>query len=584
MFTRITGRLVGLVLAAFTLTATTLAGPADQASPAAPAIETPTMRPYPERLRWWAEARFGIFVHWGPVSLKGTEISWSRANTNPKCPNRGPIPADVYDNLYKEFNPTNFDAGQWIGLVRAAGAGYMVLTAKHCDGFLLWHSKTSDYNIGSTPFRRDVCAELAKAARAQGVRLGWYFSPMDWRDPDFRSDRHAAFLGRMQAEVRELLSGYGPIDLLWFDWDGGEPLYDQARTYGLVRQLQPSIISNNRLDLGPDNSDRQILSTHADYYTPEQHVGAYDDQRPWESCMTLSSRNQWAWGGPTDGVKPFAACLAMLIGCAGGDGNLLLNVGPMPNGEIPSDQAARLKELGAWLAQYGESILGTRGGPFKPGGYGASTRKGNTIYLHIREWDQESLRLPPIAARVVSSRVVTGGTVAVKQSANGLDISVPAGDRQPLDTIVALELDGDALRLPALAVPSPRSLTARAKATASNVYQQQAAYGPDKAVDGSDETRWATDPGVESAWLEVDLGQPLTFRRAVVKQAYPELDRVRKFAIEFFEEGEWRACYRGGSLGARLNVRFEPVTAQRVRLNLIEATDGPTIFEFALFE
>ncbi|HRZ54632.1 MAG TPA: alpha-L-fucosidase, partial [Candidatus Paceibacterota bacterium] len=153
MFTRIKGRLVGLVLAAFTLTATALAGPADQASPAAPAIETPTVRPYSERLRWWAEARFGIFVHWGPVSLKGTEISWSRANTNPKCPNRGPIPADVYDNLYREFNPTNFDAGQWIGLTRAAGAGYMVLTAKHCDGFLLWHSKASDYNIGSTPFR-----------------------------------------------------------------------------------------------------------------------------------------------------------------------------------------------------------------------------------------------------------------------------------------------------------------------------------------------------------------------------------------------------------------------------------------------
>lgn len=413
--------------------------------------------------------------------------------------------------------------------------------------------------------------------------MGWYFSPMDWRDPDFRAERNAVFLGRMQTEVRELLSNFGRIDLLWFDWDGGDPLYDQERTYSLVRQLQPAIVINNRLDLGPGNSDRQILSTNADYYTPEQHVGDYDDQQPWESCMTLSSRNQWAWGGPTDGVKPFAACLGMLIGCAGGDGNLLLNVGPMPSGEIPPDQAARLKELGAWLAQYGESIYGTRGGPFKPGGYGASTRKGRTVYLHIREWDEDSLKLPPIAAKVHASRVLTGGKVVVEQTASGLDIFVPQDDRQPLDTIVALELDRDAVRLPALTVPSPAELTARAKATASNVYQQQAAFGPDKAVDGSDETRWATDAGVKSAWLEVDLGQPLTFRRAVVRQAYPELGRVRKFAIEYLVDSEWKACYQGDALGEKLNARFSPVTAQHVRLNIIEATDGPTIWEFALF-
>ena len=165
-----------------------------------------------------------------------------------------------------------------------------MLTAKHCDGFLLWHSQASDYNISRTPFGRDICAELAQAARAEGIRIGWYFSPMDWRDPDFRTARNAAFLGRMQAEMRELLGNYGPIDLLWFDWDGREPLYDQSQTYSIVKTFQPGIVVNNRLDLGPGNNDRQILSPNADYYTPEQHVGAYDDQRPWESCMTTSAR------------------------------------------------------------------------------------------------------------------------------------------------------------------------------------------------------------------------------------------------------------------------------------------------------
>ena len=553
---------------------------AEDASP--PGASTP--HPYPDYLQWWAEARFGLFIHWGPVSLKGTEISWSRANTNPKCPNHGNIAAEVYDNLYKDFKPTNFNAGQWVNIARAGGTKYMVLTAKHCDGFLLWHSKADSYNIAATPFRRDVCAELSAAARKGGMRIGWYFSPMDWRDPDFRTDRNAAFLGRMQAELRELLSNYGVIDLLWFDHDGHEALYDQATTYPLVTSLQPKMVINNRLDLSTGQGNRLILSTNADYYTPEQEVGAYDDQRPWESCMTLSSRNQWAWGGPTDGVKSLEACLAMLIGCAGGDGNVLLNVGPMPNGEIPADQVSRLKEIGAWLSKYGESIYGTRGGPFKPGDYGASTRKGKAIYVHIRDWDGDSLKLPPIPAKIVGSRVLTGGQVKVSQAATGIEISVPVSDRQPLDTIVALELDGEANRISALGVPGPVSLTTKAKATASNVFQKQTQHDAGKAVDGNSETRWATDTGTKSAWLEVDLGHRATFNRAVIKQAYPELGRVRKFAIEYLEGEHWKACYQGDKLGAKLDAKFAPVTAQRVRLNFTETTDGPTIWEFQLFE
>ncbi|MCL4180411.1 MAG: alpha-L-fucosidase [Verrucomicrobia bacterium] len=553
---------------------------------AAPADSSTTAlvpRPYPERLQWWAEGRFGMFVHWGPVSLKGTEISWSRANTNPNCPNRGDIPAEVYDNLYREFNPTEFDAAQWVGIARAAGAKYIVLTAKHCDGFLLWHSEASDYNIAATPFKRDICAELANAARAQGIRIGWYFSPMDWRDPDFRTERNAVFLGRMQAELRELLSNYGPIDLLWFDWDGREPLYDQAGTYALVKSLQPKAIINNRLDLGPTNSDRQILSPHAEYYTPEQHVGAYDDQRPWESCMTTSRKNQWAWGGAEDGVKSLDTCLGMLIRCAGGDGNVLLNVGPTPTGEIAPEQANLLKEMGVWLAKYGESIYSTRGGPFKPGDYGASTRKGHTIYLHVMEWIDDTVVLPAIPAKVTRSRVLGGGNVQVRQTTAGLEVSVPKGDRQPLDTIVALELDRSALELVAVDVPLPASLTTKAKATASNVYRGDAQYGAGQAVDGDRDTRWATDAGTTSAWLEVDFGRPTTFRRAVMRQAYPELQRVRKFAIEYWENGQWKAAHRGENPGGIFATSFDPVTASRARLNITEATDGPTFWEFQLF-
>lgn len=549
------------------------------------ALDSNLPRLYPSHIRWWAEGRFGMFIHWGPVSLKETEISWSRANTNPKCPNRGQIPAPVYDALYKQFNPTNFDATQWVAIAKAAGMKYMVLTAKHCDGFLLWDSKVDDHNIMHTPFKRDVCGELARAAHEQGMRIGWYFSPMDWRDPDCRNARNAQFVARIQAELRELLTNYGRIDLLWFDCDGREAPWDQAETYALVKELQPDIVINNRLDagLGVNPGAPDSIGPQADYYTPEQWIGGYEDQHPWESCMTTSRRGQWSWGGHADGVKAPQEILNMLVRCAGGDGNVLLNVGPMPDGEIAPEQAALVKGVGAWLATYGQSIYGTRGGPFKPGDYGVSTRKGNTIYVHLAEDTGETLRLPAIPAKVVRSYLLSGGEVELHQTPGGLTLSVAQKDRRPLYTVVALELDASALTIPAMDVPSVPSLTTKARATASNIFQGQAEYGPDKAVDGNSNTRWATDAGTKSAWLEVDLGAARTFGRGVINQAFPELHRVRKFAIEYWQEGQWKRCYAGENLGAKLTARFAPVTAQRVRLNITESTDGPTIWEFALF-
>ena len=410
-----------------------------QSQPSKDANAAEATRAREARVAWWRDARFGMFIHWGPVSLKGTEISWSRANSNPACPNKGPIPVEVYDNLYKQFNPTKFDAKGWVGLAQAAGMKYMVLTAKHCDGFCLWPTKTIDYHIGNTPFGRDVCGELAKAAHDAGMGIGWYYSPMDWRDPDFRSERNAAYVNRMQGQIKELLTNYGPIDLCWFDWDGREPLYDQPRTYALVRKLQPKILLTNRLDLGPGNNDRQILSPRADYYTPEQSIGNYDDQTPWETCMTLGT--QWAWK-PNDTIKSLKECVDILVRCAGGDGNLLLNVGPMPTGEIEPRQVEVLKQMGQWLAKCGQGIYGTRGGPFKPGKWGAATHKGKSVYVHILDASLDTVKLPAIKQKIAGSSVLTSGSATVKQTDQAIEISVPKADRQALDTIVVLTLEG----------------------------------------------------------------------------------------------------------------------------------------------
>jgi alpha-L-fucosidase len=545
----------------------------------------PLPKPYAEHLQWWGDARYGMFIHWGPVAFTEQEISWSRANTNPKCPNQGPTSAEVYDNLYKKFNPVKFDAKEWVKIAKAAGMKYMVLTAKHCDGFLLWDSKASDYNIMHTPFKRDVCKELADAAHEAGMKIGWYYSPMDWKNPDCRSENNGRFVKQIQAELTELLTNYGKIDLLWFDTDGEPAPWDQKNTYAIIKKLQPDIVINNRLDLQepgqPTAHQPESIHENADYYTPEQFIGGFDIRHPWESCMTTSRKNQWSWGGDKDGAKTFAECLEMLVVCAGGDGNVLLNVGPKPDGEIPPEQVKLIEEVGAWMARNGESIYGTRGGPFKPGDYGVSTRKGKTIYVHIRKWVGDSVKLPAISAKVVGSRTLTGGKADVRQTAEGIEISVPEKDRQPLDTIVALELDGRAIGIPAVEVPRPVSLSEKAKAAASNVYFNQAEYGPAKAVDGNPATRWAADANVHQAWIELDLGKPMTFKNASISEAFP--NRVQKFELQRWDGGGWKTFLEGTTLGQSWTKNFAPVTADRVRLNVLEATDGPTIWEFQLF-
>jgi len=538
----------------------------------------------PESLQSWRDARFGMFIHWGPVSVTEKEISWSRANTNPKCPNEGPTPAEVYDNLFKTFNPLKFNAKEWVAIARASGMKYMILTAKHCDGFLLWDSKADDYNIMNTPFKRDVCAELASAAHEAGMKIGWYFSPMDWCDPDCRNAKNAGFVKRMQAEITELLSNYGKIDILWFDTDGKSAPWDQENTYKLVRKLQPDIVINERLDIGDQGGwNEGVIGPWADFHTPEQTVGKFD-QRPWESCMTVSKRNQWSWGGSGDGVKSFGQCLNMLIRCAGGDGNMLLNVGPTPDGSIAPEQVSLIREMGAWLAKNGKTIYGTRGGPWKQGNFGVSTNRGKTVYLHILKRSGDILELPAIPAKIVSANAFGGGKIEVVQKDNRLMITLPPANENVKDQIIVMELDRLVSEIAPIDAKFPTYAVSNGKkATASNIYQGLATYNAGKVCDDDEETRWATDNGVHSAWLEVDLGKPAEIGRTLIKQAFPELKRIRKYSIEYWSGSQWKPCFEGENLPETLDTTFKPFTAQRVRLNITEATDGPTIWEFQLF-
>jgi len=513
----------------------------------------------------WREMKFGLFIHWGPVSLKGTEIGWSRGGERRGRSGKGEIPFEEYDNLYKKFNPVKFNADEWVQLAKDAGMKYLVFTSKHHDGFSMFDSKHTDYKITNSPFKRDVVKELADACHKAGVKLGYYYSPVDWYHPDYRTENHSKYIKFMHDQIRQLCTNYGKLDIMWFDGLGGSAKdWDSENLFRMIRKLQPHIIINNRAGLA------------ADHDTPEQRIGKFQHDRAWETCMTIC--RQWAWK-PNDQMKSLKQCIQTLVSVVGGDGNLLFNVGPMPDGRIEPRQVDRLREMGVWLSKYGRSIYGTRGGPFKTGSWGASTHKGKTIYIHVFNWDDDTLTLPPIPKKIIASSVLTGGTTRVKQTKEGIEISVSKAYQQELDTIIKLQLNGPASEIAPLGMLSS-SLAYGKKARASNIFQNSSGYGPDKAVDDDPATRWATDTGTKQAWLEVDLGKPTTFNRAIISE---DFDRVKQFELQYKEGGQWRTFTEGTKIGRKLKLELSPVTARYVRLNILKASDGPTIWEFQLF-
>lgn len=530
----------------------------------------------PEVIERWRAMRFGMFVHWGPVSLKGTEIGWSR-----RGPRRGharggtgTVPMEEYDNLYTHFDPTEFDADQWVRIAQDAGMKYLVFTAKHHDGFSNFDSALTDYKITSpkSPYGKDICRQIADACHRSGLALGWYYSPRDWYHEDFATQRHDQYLKFYLGQLRELCTNYGQVDILWFDGlDSPRELWGDTpvESFHMLRRLQPGIILNNRGGLP------------GDYDTPEQRVGGFNRQRPWETCMTIC--RQWAWK-PNDQLKTLQECLQTLIYTAGGDGNLLFNVGPMPDGRIEPRQVERLRQMGAWLKEHGDGIYGTRGGPFKPGRWGASTCKGNKINVFVMQWPAEGpLKLPPIAAAIQSCHCNV--PVKLDQDKSGISLNVLPAHRDAIATVIELTVAGDATAIEPVAVPyRSRSLAFGCHASASNVFHDMANYAAEKALDDDPTTRWATDSGTESAVLEIDLGIPKTFSGVMIDEPR-EFQRIEAFEFQVRDDaGNWSTLLKGTRIGPEWERQFEPVTARHVRLNILEASEGPTLWELQLYE
>ncbi len=406
-------------------------------------------QPGADRMAWWRDARFGLFIHWGPASVRGTEISWSRIGHPHDSPGLETVPPEEYDNLYRRFNPVEFNADAWMRLAKDAGMKYVVFTTKHHDGFSMWPTELRpDFSIMASPFKRDICGELAAAAHKHGLKLGWYYSTRDWTHPDYLVGDNRKYDEFYRGQVRELLTNYGRVDIMWFDHVAGNwGDYDFTELFRMMNELQPGIVVNDRAGRffrpTEDKPGWKLAAlVRADFDTPEQTIGRFQTDRNWESCMTMTHCNDGGgWSYRPDGrTLTFEECLKIFVSCATGDGNLLLNVGPLPSGQIAADQQAVLRQMGQWLVKYGDSIYGTTGGPWPNGEWGGATFKGKTIYVHVLKCEGNRLSLPPLKAKILSATALAGGPSAFEQTADGVTLFLLA-KRDPTDTVVKLELD-----------------------------------------------------------------------------------------------------------------------------------------------
>jgi alpha-L-fucosidase len=402
------------------------------------------------KLQWFRDDKFGLFIHWGPSSIMGVEISWARQDHPYDHPGNGPfVPNELYDVLYRSFNPVKFDADQWMKLAKEAGFKYVVFTSKHHDGFSMWHTKLRDYNISNTPFKRDICKELADAAHKYGLKLGWYYSTRDWSHPDYLVDDNKKYNDFYEGQIRELLTNYGKVDIMWFDHAAGNwSDYTFGRLFDMMYSLQSeNLLVNNRAarfvggakDSPPSQAIQKLVG--GDYDTPEQKIGKFQTDRAWESCMTMTKCQGGGWSYRPDGKTiSYKETLQTLVHTVTGDGNLLLNVGPLPTGEFPSDQVEILKKIGKWLKKNGESIYGTRGGPLPNGKWGGMTQKGDKIYVHILNWPQDGspLVLGALDKKIISSKGLNVADSHVKQTSEGIEIELSAKNRDEIDSIVVL--------------------------------------------------------------------------------------------------------------------------------------------------
>jgi alpha-L-fucosidase len=395
---------------------------------------------------WFQNARFGLFVHWGVYSVLA-DGEWVLNNRK--------MTLAEYVKLPPQFNPTKYDPAQWVSLVKEAGMRYITITSKHHDGFAMWHTKQSKWNIvDATPYKKDALKMLADECHKQGVKLFFYHSQLDWHNTDYfplgRTGHSTGrpphgewykYLDYMDAQLAELLTGYGDIAGIWFDgmWDKPTADWRLEKTYGLIHKLQPAAMvgSNHHKKPFPGEDfqmfEKDLPGQNTAGFNAESEIG----NLPLETCDTIN--RAWGYNASDKRHKSVKELVHYLVRAAGHNANFLLNVGPMPTGEIQPEFVERIKAMGQWTAKNGASVYGTRGGPVTPRPWGATTQTADKVFVHVLDWDDELLAIPDLG-NVRNAKIHgSGQAVTMNRMDGGVVLRLPRALRDPIDTIVALE-------------------------------------------------------------------------------------------------------------------------------------------------
>ena len=393
---------------------------------------------------WYRDAKFGMFVHWGVYSQLA-QGEWVMQNR--------PISVPDYEWLASTFNPVKFDARAWVSLARAAGVRYITITSRHHDGFAMFATKATRYNVMDwTSFQRDPLRELADECRRQGIKLFFYYSQLDWHHPDYwprgatghntgrpESGDWNRYLDFLDAQLTELLTNYGPLGGIWFDgmWDKPNADWRLPQTYALIHRLQPAaLIVPNHHQAPLPGEDVQTFEQDL----PGANSAGFNTRTigglPLETSLTMN--DSWGFNLTDHHYKSTRELIHYLVRAAGVGANLLLNIGPRPDGTIPPEAEERLREIGQWLATNGGAIYGTRAGPIAPRSWGVTTQRGDTVFVHVLDWTDPTLALPSLGAGRWKARMwPSGAAVPMTMSSDGVMLTVPAGVETP-DRIVAL--------------------------------------------------------------------------------------------------------------------------------------------------
>ncbi|MEZ5355122.1 MAG: alpha-L-fucosidase [Bryobacteraceae bacterium] len=384
---------------------------------------------------WFQNARFGLFIHWGVYSVLG-DGEWVMNNKK--------ISIADYEPLAARFNPTGFNAAQWVSLAKAAGMRYITITSKHHDGFAMWGTKQTKWNIvDGTPYKKDPLKMLAEECRKQGIKLFFYHSQLDWHHPDYfprgrtglasgrpESGDFNKYLDFMDAQLTELLTNYGEVGGIWFDgmWDKPQAEWRLSKTYSLIHKLQPgAMVGSNHHKTPFPGEDFQMFEKDL----PGQNQAGFSGDAgigklPLETCDTIN--RAWGFNASDKRFKSTRELIHYLVRAAGYGANFLLNIGPRPDGTIQPEFVERLRQIGEWTSKNGASVYGTRGGPVTPRPWGVTTQTADRVYIHVLDWRDDLLALPDLGP-VTNARLLTGAKVDLKKVDGGMLLRLPAGRR-----------------------------------------------------------------------------------------------------------------------------------------------------------